>query len=214
MVGICHALNPLHTMNVPSKPVLIALAGVAGLAVVIGGIFWLRSRTISTEDIPAPQVTTAPTATTTLQEQREASTSTEPDFPDGKGVEVPRDSDGDGLSDDEESRAGTNVFLRDTDGDGITDYEEARIFFTDPLHVDPPARTITPVVPVQTPPVISPSSTLDSDRDGLTDQDEVKYQTNPLNPDTDGDSYTDGAEVQKGYDPRGPGKCPNSSCLP
>ena len=32
-------------MNAPSKPVFIALAGVAGLAVVIGGVLFLRYRT-------------------------------------------------------------------------------------------------------------------------------------------------------------------------
>ncbi|MFA6428267.1 MAG: hypothetical protein WCW02_01865 [Candidatus Buchananbacteria bacterium] len=48
---------------------------------------------------------------------------------------------------------------------------------------------------------------IDTDGDGLTDYEEVKiYKTNPLNPDTDGDSFSDGAEVKKGYDPKGPGK--------
>ena len=39
------------------------------------------------------------------------------------------------------------------------------------------------------------------------------YGTNPVNPDTDGDGYADGAEVEKGYDPRGPGKCKVASCI-
>lgn len=47
----------------------------------------------------------------------------------------------------------------------------------------------------------------DSDRDGLPDKDEVEvYKTNPLNPDTDGDGYVDGDEVANGYDPRGEGR--------
>ncbi|MFA4871487.1 MAG: hypothetical protein WC610_00270 [Patescibacteria group bacterium] len=42
----------------------------------------------------------------------------------------------------------------------------------------------------------------DSDNDGLTDSAEVKiYKTDPLNPDTDGDGYKDGPEVSSGYDP-------------
>ncbi len=47
----------------------------------------------------------------------------------------------------------------------------------------------------------------DTDADGLSDRDETKqWGTNPLNPDTDGDSYKDGDEVDNGYDPKGPGK--------
>jgi len=42
----------------------------------------------------------------------------------------------------------------------------------------------------------------DSDKDGLSDYDELYiYHTDPYNPDTDGDGYTDGYEVANGYDP-------------
>jgi len=48
---------------------------------------------------------------------------------------------------------------------------------------------------------------VDTDNDGLTDYQEVKvFKTDPNNPDTDGDSYQDGQEVQSGYDPKGTGK--------
>jgi len=48
---------------------------------------------------------------------------------------------------------------------------------------------------------------VDSDSDGLFDREEVKvYKTNPLNPDTDGDTFLDGAEVEAGYNPNGPGR--------
>lgn len=46
----------------------------------------------------------------------------------------------------------------------------------------------------------------DSDHDGLSDADEVRYHTNPLKADTDGDGFSDGTEVAKGFDPNGPGK--------
>lgn len=50
---------------------------------------------------------------------------------------------------------------------------------------------------------------VDTDKDGLTDGDEIiLYKTDPLNPDTDGDSYMDGQEIKSGYDPKGPGKLP------
>ena len=42
---------------------------------------------------------------------------------------------------------------------------------------------------------------LDSDQDGLTDQEEQALGTDPHNADTDGDGYSDGAEVRSGYDP-------------
>jgi hypothetical protein len=44
----------------------------------------------------------------------------------------------------------------------------------------------------------------DSDQDGLSDNEEITYGTDPLKADTDGDGYNDGAEVQSGYDPLKP----------
>lgn len=46
----------------------------------------------------------------------------------------------------------------------------------------------------------------DQDQDGITDTDERLFQTDPKNPDTDGDGYLDGAEIQNGYNPLGEGK--------
>lgn len=47
----------------------------------------------------------------------------------------------------------------------------------------------------------------DSDGDNLFDREEVRvYETDPLNPDTDGDGYLDGVEVEGGYNPKGSGK--------
>ena len=76
------------------------------------------------------------------------------------GGPTPIDTDGDGLSDDDERNIyGTNPLLRDTDGDGLSDGDEVRIYRTNPLRVD-------------------------TDCDGLTDGQEVlMYHTNPLNPD-------------------------------
>jgi len=48
---------------------------------------------------------------------------------------------------------------------------------------------------------------IDTDNDGLSDYEEVRiYRTSPINPDSDGDKYLDGAEVKSGYNPNGPGK--------
>jgi len=45
----------------------------------------------------------------------------------------------------------------------------------------------------------------DSDGDGLSDVLEDVYKTDKNNPDTDGDGYLDGNEVENGYDPLVPG---------
>lgn len=41
----------------------------------------------------------------------------------------------------------------------------------------------------------------DIDQDGLTADEEKAYGTDPTNNDTDGDSYSDGVEIESGYDP-------------
>jgi outer membrane protein OmpA-like peptidoglycan-associated protein len=83
------------------------------------------------------------------------------------------DTDGDGLTDDEERELGTDPFNADTDGDGISDGDEVHIYHTDPLNKD-------------------------TDGDGLSDYDEIfTYHTDPLNKDTDGDRLTDGDEIMK-----------------
>lgn len=51
----------------------------------------------------------------------------------------------------------------------------------------------------------------DSDNDGLTDMEEIIYDTDSKNPDSDGDGYKDGAEVDSGYNPLGPGKLDSDS---
>lgn len=44
----------------------------------------------------------------------------------------------------------------------------------------------------------------DIDQDGLSDEKETFYKTDPKNPDSDNDGYSDGAEVKSGYDPMKP----------
>lgn len=64
------------------------------------------------------------------------------------------DTDGDGLSDLEEKKLGTDINLADTDGDGLTDFAEVKIYRTDPLNPD-------------------------TDGDGFSDGDEVKNGYDP-----------------------------------
>ncbi len=52
----------------------------------------------------------------------------------------------------------------------------------------------------------------DSDNDGLSDDDENDlYGTDPNNPDSDGDSVSDGEEVEAGTDPNNPGDFPTGA---
>lgn len=95
------------------------------------------------------------------------------------GVDVDRDSDGDGLTDANETTIhGTDPASADSDQDGLGDGDEVLNLSTDPNNPD-------------------------SDGDGLSDGQEVNVNgTDPLNEDTDGDGLTDGAEVNiHGSDP-------------
>jgi hypothetical protein len=62
-----------------------------------------------------------------------------------------------------------------------------------------------------TPPVpgTTSSGSIDSDGDGLTDEEERRLGTNPFNPDTDGDGYPDGLEVALGSNPLDPSSVPD-----
>lgn len=71
-----------------------------------------------------------------------------------KVSERPLDSDGDGLSDEEEKDLGTSPYKVDSDGDGLFDREEVRVYLTDPL-------------------------VLDTDGDGFSDGEEVGNGDNP-----------------------------------
>jgi hypothetical protein len=46
------------------------------------------------------------------------------------------DTDGDGLTDAEETELGTDRNLTDTDGDGLFDREEVRVYKTNPIQFD------------------------------------------------------------------------------
>ncbi|MCA9513977.1 MAG: hypothetical protein KC635_03460 [Myxococcales bacterium] len=103
--------------------------------------------------------------------------------PDGPAL----DSDGDGLSDDEERGLGTDPTARDSDLDGITDLVEVLTGLR-PLEVDTPIACA------------AVSAGADTDRDGLTDCDERLVGTDPSLVDTDGDGAPDRLELVLGLD--------------
>lgn len=91
--------------------------------------------------------------------------------PDIQAIDGPLDSDGDGLTDDEEAVYKTDPLDPDTDNDELTDGEEVKTYETDPLNPD-------------------------TDYDGLKDGAEaLKHSTDPNKRDTDGGGVADGHEV-------------------
>lgn len=94
--------------------------------------------------------------------------------------DVVLDSDGDGLSDVQETELGTDINSMDSDDDGLSDAEEINDYLTNPLDDD-------------------------SDDDGLSDAMELSAGTDPDNMDSDGDGLTDGEEVlERGIDATNP----------
>lgn len=73
------------------------------------------------------------------------------------------------------------TYFQDSDSDGLSDLWER-------LFTDPDDLTVL-------------ASGQDTDLDGLNDEDEFTFGTNPLNQDTDGDGILDGPEVFAGTDP-------------
>ena len=123
------------------------------------------------------------------------------------------DSDGDGITDEDEAESGTDPESKDTDDDGVSDLVEA-------------LASLDPLVP-STPEVCDPTgsesdesgdeddagpgrllegpySLLDGkddlDRDGLSNCEELILGTDPSLVDTDGDGAPDGMEVRFGTD--------------
>jgi hypothetical protein len=94
--------------------------------------------------------------------------------------------------------------------------------FDNPASASKSAQTLNPIssdtAAVQPGYVREPDGTVavDTDHDGLSDQDEVNiYKTSPYLPDSDGDGIPDGTEVQNGTDPNCPTgqNCSNSASL-
>ena len=110
------------------------------------------------------------------------------------------DSDGDGLSDDEEDLNGNGVvdegesdpIIPDTDGDGISDLIEARVGFS--------VLTIDEPIVCDDLRQFEGLGTADRDFDGLNECEERLMGTNPSLTDTDGDNLPDGMELRRGTD--------------
>ncbi len=105
------------------------------------------------------------------------------------------DWDGDGLSNEEEEKLGTDPRNPDTDGDGLKDGEEVNTYKSNPNNVDTDGDGLKDGEEVNS--YKTDPTNVDTDGDGLQDGEEVtKYKTNPTNVDTDGDGLKDGEEVK------------------
>ncbi len=112
------------------------------------------------------------------------------------------DTDGDGLTDEEEADLGTDPNKADTDGDNLKDGAEVDVHGTDPTKADTDGGGVNDGVEVAhgTDPLdgtddVPPPA--DTDGDGLTDAQEADLGTDPNKADTDGDGLTDGQEVHR-----------------
>jgi len=128
------------------------------------------------------------------------------------------DSDGDGLSDNDEAIAGSNPNNPDTDGDGIPDGYEVGSDPHNPVDTDgdgtPDFNDLdsdndgiadsTELVDDPDDDGVPNFRDTDSDDDGLSDSDEVAIGTDPYYPDTDRDGLNDKDETVRGTDPLNP----------
>ena len=93
-----------------------------------------------------------------------------------------RDTDEDGLNDPLEILLGTDPRRIDTDDDSLSDYEEITLFNTDPTIFDSFKAGIS-------------DAEADMDNDSVSNAEELKIHTSPLEMDTDGDGLDDGKEI-------------------
>lgn len=110
------------------------------------------------------------------------------------------DTDGDGLSDEEEAVYGSDPLNSDYDADGILDGVEVNQYGSDPVNNDTDGDTLVDGDEVNQ--FGSNPASSDGDGDGIGDASEIyESGTSPSNFDTDGDGAADGDEVAVGTDP-------------
>lgn len=111
------------------------------------------------------------------------------------------DYDGDLLVNRSEEGLGSDVYEPDSDGDGLSDFEETEHFASHPLRWDTDADRLGDYYEVTV--FRTKPSLTDTDTDGLGDFEEIYiHGTNALVFDTDEDGLSDREEIELGTDPR------------
>ena len=106
------------------------------------------------------------------------------------------DNDGDGVTNGDEKKLGTDPNKADTDSDGLSDGEEANMYKTDPRKADSDGDGLNDGEEVKT--HKTDPTKADTDDDGLSDGQETnQHKSDPLKSDTDGDGLNDGQEVNQ-----------------
>ena len=196
-------------MNVP-RSVWIAIAAVSAIALVAGTVWWLRARSVRglvVLDAPSRSALPAEVAPT-------SSTSTT------AFVAAVKSSD---------EVVNRPVFFAPAPNAALSDHvvypSEGALNAT--VSPPEPSRPSVPAVNQgsvdsdrdgltddQEPQLGTDSRNPDTDGDQLSDGDEVKkYRTDPKKADTDGDGYSDAQEIKNGYNPLGTGKCLTTGCV-
>lgn len=120
--------NLLPSFPPPASRLSLRFLIVGGLVVVVGvlaaGYWWWSSRSSISVPPTAPEVVAPPIIPEPVNSPNPA--------PPAAGT----DSDGDGLTDDQEQSSGTDPRAADTDSDGLFDGEEVNIYHSNPLVAD------------------------------------------------------------------------------
>jgi hypothetical protein len=196
-------------MNVP-RPVWIAIATVSAIALVVGTVWWLRVRSV--RGLAVLDTLSRPSLPAEAVQTSSASTTA---F--AAAVKA---------SDEVVNRS---VFFVPAPDAALSNHVVYPSEGALNAAASPPEPSRPPV------PVVNQGS-VDSDRDGLTDDQELQLGTDPRNPDTDGDQLSDGDEVKKyrtdpkkadtdgdgysdaqeiknEYNPLGTGRCLTTGCI-
>lgn len=110
----------------------IVVVGVLA-AVAVGAMLFLGEKRKIAAELEPPIVATEKTKTEEKTQKQATQNEEEKTVP---VVVPPRDTDGDGLTDDQEQMFGTDPASKDTDGDGLDDRAEVQVYGTNPLNRD------------------------------------------------------------------------------
>lgn len=123
--------------------------------------------------------------------------------------DLEKDGDDDGLTLLEEFEYNTDPLHEDTDRDGYTDGQEVDNNYspTGNGRFDANSNGLPDTWEEEFGvPEDQSEQADDPDNDQLSNIDELRYGTNPMVADTDGDGFSDGQETKNGYDPAAPGE--------